>query len=54
VNNFGKLRRCTDHDGAIVDFYLSLAAAIVTLRRLIQKARQTYRWEGRPTTRRLK
>jgi len=43
VNNFGKLRRCTDHDGAIV-----------TLRRLIQKARQTYRWEGRPTTRRLK
>jgi transposase len=54
MNNYGKLRRCTDHDGVIVDFYLYLAAAFVTLRCLIQKARQTYRWEGRPTTRRLK
>ena len=54
MNNFGKLRRCTDRDGAIVDFYLYLAAAFVTVRCLIQKARQTYRWEGRPTTRRLK
>ena len=48
MNNFGKLRRCTDRDGVIVDFYLYLAAAFVTLRCLIQKARQTYRWEGRP------
>jgi hypothetical protein len=54
MNNFGKLRRCTDRDGTIVDFYLYLAAAFVTVRCLIQKARQTYRWEGRPTTRRLK
>jgi hypothetical protein len=54
MNNFGKLRRCTDRDGVIVDFYLYLAAAFVTLRRLIQQARQTYRWPGRPTTRRLK
>lgn len=54
MNNFGKLRRCTDRDGAIVDFYLYLAAAFVTLRCLIQQARQTYRWDGRPTTRRLK
>lgn len=54
MNNFGKLRRCTDRDGAIVDFYLYLAAAFVTVRCLIQKARQTYRWESRPTTRRLK
>jgi hypothetical protein len=54
MNNFGKLRRCTDRDGVIVDFYLYLAAAFVTLRRLIQQARQTYRWENRPTTRRLK
>jgi hypothetical protein len=41
MNNFGKLRRCTDRDGVIVDFYLYLAAAFVTLRCLIQKARQT-------------
>lgn len=54
MNNYGKLRRCTDRDGVIVDFYLYLAAAFVTLRCLIQNARQTYRWPGRPTTRRLK
>jgi hypothetical protein len=54
MNNYGKLRRCTERDGVIVDFYLYLAAAFVTLRRLIQQARQTYRWPGRPTTRRLK
>lgn len=50
MNNFGKLRRCTDRDGAIVDFHLHLAAAFVTLRCLIQAARQTYRWDSRPTT----
>ncbi len=54
MNNFGKLRRCTDRDGSIVDFYLYLTAAIVTVRRLIQRARIHYRWPTRPTTRRLK
>jgi hypothetical protein len=54
MNNFGKLRRCTDRNGAIVDFYLYLAAAIVTVRQLIQRARTLYRWHTRPTTRRLK
>jgi hypothetical protein len=49
MNNFGKLRRCTDRDGTIVDFYLYLAAAFVTLRCLIRKARQTHRWDSRPT-----
>ena len=52
MNNAGKLRRCTDRHGTIVDFYL--AAAFVTLRCLIRKARQTHRWDSRPTTRRLK
>jgi len=54
MNNFGKLRRCTDRDATVVDFYLYLAAAFVTVRCLIQAARQTHRWESRPTTRRLK
>ena len=54
MNNYGKLRRCTDRDGAIVDFYLHLAAAFVTVRCLIQAARHTHRWDTRPTTRRLK
>ncbi|MBQ0906885.1 IS5/IS1182 family transposase, partial [Micromonospora sp. U21] len=34
--------------------YLYLAAAIVTVRQLIQRARVLYRWDTRPTTRRLK
>lgn len=54
MNNYGKLRRCTDRDGTVVDFYLHLAAAFVTVRCLIQAARHTYRWDTRPTTRRLK
>ena len=54
MNGYGKLRRCTDRDGAIVDFYLYLAAALLTVRRLIQRARTLYRWDTRPTVRRLK
>jgi hypothetical protein len=54
MNGYGKLRRCTDKDGATVDFYLYLAAAFVTVRQLIQRARNRYRWDTRPTVRRLK
>jgi len=54
MNGYGKLRRCTDKDGDIVDFYLYLAAALVTVRQLIREARNRYRWDTRPTTRRLK
>jgi transposase len=54
MNGFGKLRRCTEKAGPVVDFYLFLAAAIVATRRLIQRARTRYRWPSRPTTRRLK
>lgn len=54
MNGYGKLRRCTDKDGDVVDFYLYLAATFVTVRQLIQRARKRYRWETRPTTRRLK
>lgn len=43
MNNYGKLRRCTDRDGTVVDFYLHLAAAFVTVRQLIQHARTLYR-----------
>lgn len=54
MNGFGKLRRCTEKNGKIVDFYLYLAATFVTVRQLIQRARNLYRWATRPTTRRLK
>jgi transposase len=54
MNGYGKLRRCTEKDSEVVDFYLYLAAALVTLRVLIQRARSRYRWDTRPITRRLK
>lgn len=54
MNGYGKLRRCTEKRRVIVEFYLFLAAAVVVLRQLIQKARLRYRWPTRPTTRRLK
>ena len=54
MNSYGKLRRCTEKRAAVVDFYLFLAAALVVIRQLIQRARPHYRWASRPTTRRLK
>jgi hypothetical protein len=54
MNGYGKLRRCFERNGAVVDFYLYLAAAFVTVRALIRRARTLYRWAGRPTMRRLK
>jgi hypothetical protein len=60
MNGYGKLRRCTERNATIVDFYLYLylylylAAALVTIRQLIQRARTRYRWNTRPTTKRLK
>lgn len=54
MNGYGKLRRCTERNGLVVDFYLFLAAAFVVTRCLIQQARVSYRWPDRPTTRRLK
>ena len=54
MNGYGKLRRMTDRDATIVSFYLYLAAAFVTVRALIQRARHRYRWATRPTTKRLK
>ncbi len=54
MNGYGKLRRCTEQRRSVVDFYLYLAAALVVIRQLIQRARLRYRWPTRPTTRRLK
>ena len=54
MNGFGKLRRCTEKRRSVVDFYLFLAAALVVLRQLIQRARLRYRWPARPTSRRLR
>jgi hypothetical protein len=50
----GKLRRVTDRRKVIVEFWLCLAAAFTVIRRLINRARNRYRWPTRPTTRRLR
>lgn len=54
MNGYGKLRSCTEKDGSAVGFHLYLATAFVTLRMLIRRSTSRYRWDGRPTTRRLK
>lgn len=53
INGFGKLRRSTDKKRKVVEFFAFLGAAIIVIRRLINVSRKHYRWEGRPTTRRL-
>ncbi len=50
----GPHRRCTERCRPVIDCYLFLAAAVVVVRRLPQRARLRYCWPGRPTTRRLK
>jgi len=54
MHGYGKLRRCTEQLRPGVDFSLCLAAALVVLRQLIQRARSRSRWDTRPTSRRLK
>jgi len=41
LNGYGKLRRMTDRNAMIVEFYLYLAAALVVIRQIIQRARKT-------------
>jgi hypothetical protein len=54
MNGCGKLRRCIDRDGRIVDFRPLPRCRVRTVRALIREARTRYRWHTRPITRRLK
>ncbi|WP_100498794.1 IS5 family transposase [Geodermatophilus chilensis] len=54
LNDFGRLRRCTERRRACVDAYLALAAAIVTLRALRRAAWYLYRWNTRPRSPRIR
>src|SRR5688500_774670 len=54
LNDFGKLRRCTEHRRDCVDAYLALAAAIVTVRALCRAAWLLYRWDARPRSPRIR
>jgi transposase len=54
LNDFGKIRRCTERRRACVDAYLALAAAIVTVRALRRAAWYLYRWTTRPRSPRIR
>lgn len=47
-NQFKKLAWCTERRGIVIDAYISLAHAIITLRRLIRRSWTLYRWDARP------
>jgi transposase len=50
-NQFFKIARCTERRAKVINAYLSLAHAIITLRRLIRQAWNLYRWDNRPKRR---
>ncbi len=54
LNDFGRLRRCTERRQDCVDAYLNLAVAIVTLRALLRAAWYLYRWDTRPRSPRMR
>jgi hypothetical protein len=54
MNNFGKLRRCTERRKAPIEFFIALASAIITVRCLIRRAWFLYRWDTRPRSPRIR
>ncbi|MFD7095802.1 IS5 family transposase [Streptomyces xanthophaeus] len=54
LNNFGKLRRCTERRKTTIEFYIALACTFVTVRHLIRRAWTHYRWDTRPRTPRIR
>jgi hypothetical protein len=50
-NQFGKLRWCTERTRPVVEFWICLAHAIITLGRLLRQAWTCYRWPSRPRRR---
>jgi hypothetical protein len=51
VNQYGKLRWCTERRRAVVGFWLLLALALTVVGRLLRRAWTHYRWDGRPRRR---
>lgn len=50
-NTFYRLARCTERRQAVADFYISLANAVILVRRLLRTTWTTYRWDSRPRPR---
>lgn len=51
INAFNRLARCYERRQPVIDAFICLAHAIITLRRLIRLAWTNYRWDTRPTRR---
>jgi hypothetical protein len=47
-NAHKKLVWCTERRGRVIDFWVTFSEVIIIVRRLIQKAWSSYRWESRP------
>jgi hypothetical protein len=54
LNDFGRIRRCTERRRPCIEAYLALATAIVTLRALLRAAWYRYRWGTRPRSPRIR
>ncbi|SCF91109.1 hypothetical protein GA0115254_12445 [Streptomyces sp. Ncost-T10-10d] len=54
MNNFGKLRRCTERRKDAVEFFIAMASAIITIRCLIRRAWTLYRWDTCPRSPRIR
>jgi transposase len=50
-NQYGKLRWCTERRRPVVEFWLALVLAVITLGRLLRRAWTCYRWDRRPRRR---
>lgn len=50
-NAFHRLARCYERRTGVINAFFDFAAAIITLRSLIRRARTTHRWDDRPTRR---
>lgn len=50
-NQFKKLVWNTERRDQVIDAFLALAHAIITLRRLIRRVWSLYRWDARPSRR---
>ncbi len=48
---FKKLLICTEKRIRVIDAFIALANAIITVRRLIREGWTRYRWDGRPNRR---
>lgn len=50
-NAFNRLQRCYERRKVVIDAFLDLADAIITVRALIRRAWPLYRWDTRPRKR---